>query len=392
MAYPSGAVQVTGFIGTTSVLDTYATHLDFLGFGGLRAVADVPARDLISTQRRTFGMIAVTQDGNGSYILSNVAMGGVDNVLSNNANWIPYITGSGGVSFTSLTYSALQVLISSSTLVEGNFYEINDYQTIYDQPDYDATGTPKPTVTTNTGTVEPIIVQASSINTINLRAVSTIYPLDVLEYDVNFTQTEVMGAPAKGRITLRIDTNNNRTNYDHRAVVFKRYETSPSSGIYTVVNDNGNPSVDTIPTFTDSCYSNYIGNFYTTADLNNTGFILSNNIFGDNCSDNTTGADFYNNTIGAIVYENKFGDLCHNNVIEGDAYNNNVNNNFSLNTIGSQFYNNSIFNGFRQNVIGSQFQGNEILSGFRENTTSSGFAKNRIGYDFRNVGIILTCS
>jgi hypothetical protein len=94
MAYPSGAVQVTGFIGTTSVLDTYATHLDFLGFGGLRAVADTTARDTITTQRRTFGMIAVCQDGSGSYILSNVAMGGTDNVLSNNANWLPYTTGS----------------------------------------------------------------------------------------------------------------------------------------------------------------------------------------------------------------------------------------------------------------------------------------------------------
>jgi|694.fasta_scaffold06481_11 hypothetical protein len=297
--------------------------------------------------------------------------------------------GGGGMAFTSLTYAALQTLIGTSALVQGNYYLINDYQTIYDQPDYDAAGSPKPVVTTNTGSVEPLIVQASSVNQINENAISTLFPLDIIQYDVTFTETEVMLQPAKGRITLRIDTNNNRTNYDHRAVVFKRYETSPSSGIYTVVNDNGNASLDTIPTFGADCYSNKIGNFYTTLDLNNTGFILSNNIFGDNCSDNTTGADFYNNTIGSIVYQNKFGDLCHNNVIEGDAYNNNVNNNFSLNTIGSQFYNNSIFNGFRQNVIGSQFQGNEILSGFRENTTSAGFAKNRIGYDFRNVGITI---
>jgi hypothetical protein len=108
MAYPTGAVQVTGFIGTTSILDTYATHLDFLGFGGLRAVADTTARDLITTQRRTFGMIAVCQDGSGSYILSNVAMGGTDNVVSNNANWLPYSTG-GSVTYTNANPTTIAV-------------------------------------------------------------------------------------------------------------------------------------------------------------------------------------------------------------------------------------------------------------------------------------------
>jgi len=96
MAYPVGAVQITGTIGTTSILDTYSTHQDYLGFGGLRAVADTTARDAITTARRTFGMIVTTQDGSGSYILSNVAMGGADNVESNNANWLAYSPGGGG--------------------------------------------------------------------------------------------------------------------------------------------------------------------------------------------------------------------------------------------------------------------------------------------------------
>ena len=393
MAYPVGAVQISGTIGTTSVLDTYATHQDYLGFGGLRAVADSTERDAITTQRRTFGMVVTSQDGSGSFILANVAMGGTDNVLTNNANWIPYSTGGGGgIAFTSVTYAALNVLIATLSLVEGNYYLINDYQTIYDQPDYDAAGNPKPVVTTNTGTVEPLIVQASSVNQINERAISTLFPLDVIQYDVSFTNTEVMNASAKGRIILRTDDNNNTTNYDHRQVVFKRYEKTTSSGIYTVIYDNGNPYIDNIPTFGTGCYSNKIGNFYTTLDINNTAFILSNNIFDDDCWDNTTGADFYNNTIGSLVYENKFGDLCHDNVIEGDAYNNVINNNFSLNTIGSQFYNNSILNGFRINVISSGFQGNEILSGFRENTILAGFGKNRIGYDFRNPNIVIGTS
>ena len=100
MAYPLGAVQVTGFIGTTSVLDTYATHLDYLGYGGLRAVADTAARDAITTDRRTFGMVVTLQDGGGSFILANVAMGGVDSNVANNSNWIPYATGGGSVTYT----------------------------------------------------------------------------------------------------------------------------------------------------------------------------------------------------------------------------------------------------------------------------------------------------
>jgi hypothetical protein len=288
-----------------------------------------------------------------------------------------------------VTYSELVNKITGETLTPNRFYLMTDYQTCYDQPNFDANGSAITTGNYKTGTTEPILLLAISTTGFSPTVYSTLYPQDKISYDITWNATEVTDNPAKGRITERIDEFNNRTDYDHRQVVFKRYETSLSSGIYTVIKDNGNPYIDDIPTFGTGCYSNKIGNFYTTLDLNNTGFILSNNIFDDDCWDNTTGADFYNNTIGSIVYENKFGDSCHDNVIEGDAYNNVVNNNFSLNTIGGQFYNNTIFNGFRLNVIGSQFEGNEILSGFRENQTSAGFAKNRIGYDFRNVGITI---
>jgi hypothetical protein len=109
MAYPVGAVQITGTIGTTSILDTYATHQDYLGFGGLRAVVDNTERDAIATARRTFGMVVTTQDGSGSYILANAAMGGTDSVLSNNANWIPYATGGAGSTFTNAAPTTIAV-------------------------------------------------------------------------------------------------------------------------------------------------------------------------------------------------------------------------------------------------------------------------------------------
>jgi hypothetical protein len=127
MAYPSGAVQVTGFIGTTSILDVYATHLDFLGFGGFRSVTNIAERDLITTDRRVFGMVASTQDGNGSYILANLIMGGVDNDVTNNANWIAYTTGGGGGGgLISLTNADMLLLISTNAVIPAQFYLITD--------------------------------------------------------------------------------------------------------------------------------------------------------------------------------------------------------------------------------------------------------------------------
>ena len=268
--------------------------------------------------------------------------------------------GGGGIAFTSVTYTELLALIGTSTLVEGNYYLINDYQTIYDQPDYDAAGNPKPSVTTNTGTVEPLIVQASAVNRIYLNAISTLYPLDVIQYDVSFTQTEVMNQPAKGRIILRTDDNNNTTNYDHRQVVFKRYKKTPASVTYTVIKDNGNPSLDTIPTFGTDCYSNKIGNFYTTLDINNTGFILSNNVFGNNCLDNNTGADFYNNTIGNECSKNQIGDNFFYNVIGNSFQANEIGDYFNSNIITNNFYANQVSYFFYQNIIGDDFYENVL--------------------------------
>jgi hypothetical protein len=90
MAYPIGSVVVTGTIGTTSSIDTYSTHQDYLGFGGLRAVGEEADRDAIPTARRTFGMVVVLQNAGGSFVLANVAMGGSSNTLSDNTNLISY--------------------------------------------------------------------------------------------------------------------------------------------------------------------------------------------------------------------------------------------------------------------------------------------------------------
>lgn len=90
MSYPTGSIQVTNNIGTTDVADTFPTHLDYLGLGGLRAVADSTARDAIATQRRVFGMVATLQSDGSKYMLANAAMGGTNSTLSDNSNWISF--------------------------------------------------------------------------------------------------------------------------------------------------------------------------------------------------------------------------------------------------------------------------------------------------------------
>ena len=56
MTFPyTGGIPLTSFITTTGSTDTFPTHVDFLGYGGYSAVADVTARNAITSQRRSFG-------------------------------------------------------------------------------------------------------------------------------------------------------------------------------------------------------------------------------------------------------------------------------------------------------------------------------------------------
>jgi hypothetical protein len=57
-------VKVTDLISTTDPSDTYATHDAAYGKGGFRSVADITARNAITTERKTIGMwCKVLSDG-----------------------------------------------------------------------------------------------------------------------------------------------------------------------------------------------------------------------------------------------------------------------------------------------------------------------------------------
>jgi len=133
-------------------------------------------------------------------------------------------TGVGGnLNVIENTYSELVDNITSETLTTGSYYIITDFQTCYDQPDYDTYDTPITVGNYKQAAIEPIIVFATSTNTISTTAYQPAYPNDRIQYDSTFNTTEVTGGTAFGRISERIDEFNNRTDYDHRTILFKRY-------------------------------------------------------------------------------------------------------------------------------------------------------------------------
>jgi hypothetical protein len=70
-----GSLPITGFIGTTFATDTYPTHIDELGKGGYRSVANIQARDAISAERRSIGMMCYVVSETKAYQL----IGGLGN-------------------------------------------------------------------------------------------------------------------------------------------------------------------------------------------------------------------------------------------------------------------------------------------------------------------------
>jgi hypothetical protein len=225
-----------------------------------------------------------------------------------------YLAGQiGGGGVTNTTYANLVSMIGSSSLTPGTWYRLTDFQTIYDQPDFDSNGAPKTTVVTKTSAPEIIWVFAVANNAISCEALSETYPQDSIKYDHSFSQTEVMGAAAKGRISERIDENGNRADYDFRTVVFIRYESHVNSGVFNSVNDNGGVIQEflSIPEFCRLCI---------VGDSPSFPFLLSNNVLCGRmneadayCTGITIGIYSRNNTIyGSGEFSNyiKIGNLC----------------------------------------------------------------------------------
>jgi len=157
---------------------------------------------------------------------------------------VQYLTDTMNIAFSSITYnvgtySQFAAEASAEVLTPGRFYLMEDFQTCYDQPNYNNEGAAILTGNYKTGTTEPILLLATSTTGFSSTVYSTLYPNDKISYDFTWDTTEVTGSPAKGRITERIDDRNNRADYDFRAVQFIRYQAFLSEDHY-----NGTASID----------------------------------------------------------------------------------------------------------------------------------------------------
>jgi len=353
----------------------------------------------------------------------------------------------GGAGLTDITYSAISTAIDDNALIPGSYYRITDFMTCYDQPNYNISRGVIYQGVYKTSSVHPIIVLATSVNTLAPDAYQPDYPMDKIKYDVTYSSTYTSGGTAYGRIVERIDGYNNRTDYDHYEVLFKRYrafyhEFGPLRGAIQlntdgVISGQGTYFSDdfsvgdyiALPettqyvfeiteitssltmSVTGSSIPSYTGNYHKgyRLDADNSSYLsyFPNNIDGqDDYSDRKTFpdnddvvnnyiGDFYNLAIGwdeeaFDLPNNVFGEDCINNVIGNGSMNNTFDSDVEENVIGHYFRNNIIrtdADDFDDNKIGNFFQNNRILNSFRNNNIDNSFQNNYILASFQDNNI-----
>ena len=271
-----------------------------------------------------------------------------------------------------ITYADFYTAITGGNLVVGKTYIIMDFQTVYDQMDFDAGGSLKPTLVTKTGATEQIWVLALAPNQIASQAYSATYPNDKIQYDWTYNTTFVNGSPAKGRISERIDENNNRTDYDHREIKFIRYD--DGAGNFTIINDNGNASAEFltfVQNFTGGTVKdNWLGDFYSIGAL--FGQEYGNNVFSGGVGlANKSSAIFYNNTFSGEVYNNTFSGYVRSNTFSGDVYNNTFSGYVRSNTFSGDVSTNTFSGVVHTNTFSGKVS-NNTFSGDVSNNTFSG--------------------
>jgi hypothetical protein len=333
-------------------------------------------------------------------------------------------------------YNDLYSFATGGTLTAGSYYLMTDYQACYDQPNFDNTKNPITTGNYKTGTTEPILLLAISTTGFSPTVYSTLYPNDKITYDITWNTTEVTSSPAKGRITERIDNFNNRTDYDNRSILFKRYrgysyyENNPLSGLVGISGLTGTTAVlygNTGTTFTSNFST---GDIVSVQNLNPSFFevlsVVSNSlaiISGVTINVTTNSPYYLGNDDGVMsyyqpnvrqnqVYEyttfggvnldggavnNYIGNysnlydwdgntfiLANNVFISGEFFNNTIGNNSYNNTFNDDCDNNQIGDSFYNNSTNDDFDGNIIGEGFNNNYITSNFNNNRIGSDFND--------
>lgn len=188
-------------------------------------------------------VVGVTDDGNGVVTVDNtnptspiVKFNGIETdgltITGDGTSGNP-LSAVATQTLVDILHADLVSLVNSNNLTPGVYYRITDFQTIYDQ---------EVTNDLKTAPIEPLCVLALTDSELSLDAYQEDYPRDTIKYQLEYT-TRVTLTSTKGRITERIDEWNNHTDYDHRNVLFKRWQ-DPLTGAFTSVTNNGGASFD----------------------------------------------------------------------------------------------------------------------------------------------------
>jgi hypothetical protein len=367
--------------------------------------------------------------------------------MDGNFTYLQQLALSGNTSshYNQVTYSELISTIDSSSLNPGSYYSITDFKTCYDQPDYNVNRNAITQGNYKVGNTHSILVFATSETTLSTDAWQPDFPKDTIKYDVSYSTTYTTGGTAYGRITERIDEWNNRTDYDHRDILFKRYrhyyaDLMPLSGTISTIESGTVSGIDTQfdVDFSVDDYlflSDNLGLVYKITQISSsqsmsvTGSYIPNaNGFNYHKGYRTSESNldgylqyYQNNVDGPEDYEefhtfkletetivnNKFGDfysLTYWNEPDFDLPNNVFGEDVLSSIFGASFENNTFVDDveetrigdycknniyssdgdFDDNVIGNFFQNNTILSRFDRNSIKNSFENNYIKGNFEN--------
>jgi len=162
-----------------------------------------------------------------------------------------------------ITYNALIALMNASGLTKAQFYIITDFQTIHNI--YDGK-----IVLSNLhyGGIVPLNVQALSTSELSNTVTSTLFPQDLIYYDVRDNVCEDGVTPRKGKITYRKNVISNiEAHYDYKEVVFRRWKFQLSG--YTQWVSGGEYNVGDQITYNHYLYTcnKYISGSTSTPDI-----------------------------------------------------------------------------------------------------------------------------
>ena len=294
---------------------------------------------------------------------------------------MPGSTGS-TITYISTTYDELINDISLNNLEIGKYYLISDYQTIYDEIDYEFDIIKNSLNTITSSNIEPLLCLALDTNIISTEVHSPLYPNHKIKYDINLNTTYYNNIPTKGTIIERIDEYNNRSPYDFKEITFKRYKINPMDIEYLSYNDTGYDSISK-STFGIDCFNNYISN---NKDID--GDLVINNItFGDFCNNNNIDNNCRNISMSNYCSDNKVSYNSSFSIFGLSSKGNIFGSEFEYNIIGKSCVNNVIGNEFRNNIVGDSFRDNYLNNNIDSVLFPNGIINNYICNNLNNIDL-----